>query len=594
MRYLLSLLFALLCLVQLGVAMRARCAQTCRFTLCRPSVVSLGLPFDKAQTSAICLKGRRVGIVNSGEALVRTADDTFTRISLVRPVGLKQAYAPHFFKTFNVRGGSSGVGHETPQQNQAFFLNGRCVALPVQEYQVIRTVGKKTVVVKNVHLSRKKPLRNCVSFRVRSARNGGIKGTKPPSTGATVPTTTMPWTTTTMSKPSTTKPTKTTTAPSTTATKKPTTTSPSTTTTKKPTATTPSTTTTKKPTTTAPESTTTTLAEVTKPEVVDVDGIIKLPTTTKVGEKRLFKFKVTVRASSGATKEDFYLLSDATSSMTTAINTAKAKFLDLVKARQAASSDVAFGVGYYKDERESDLFVNVQSITKEIGQVEAGINSLEAGSIGNPDTAEGALVALYRVATLGSIGWRPDSRRLLVMFGDAPGHEPSCGFGPRLTRTNVIAELKKKGITVVATSFMGGTFSPGLDAETTPFTCTDAGSKTLDKQVTAITSATGGKIVEAEDQEMLIDSILKSVGGLAQDLDADASDCEAQGVSVTFEPNFPLTVGAGKTVTVTETVKVGPGVCGLSGSGFSCNVKFTLSGAPIGEQTLQAPTISGC
>lgn len=169
-----TIFLAALFLLQTASAMRftgyRRCAQSCRFTLCRRSVVSMGLPYDRAQTSAICLRGRRVGIVNSGEALVRTRK-SFVRISKVSPRGLKQSYTPHFFKTFAInKERFSGIGHETPQQNQAGFLNNRCIALPVQEYQVLGKMGNRTVVVDNKKLSRKFPLKNCVSFRVKAVR----------------------------------------------------------------------------------------------------------------------------------------------------------------------------------------------------------------------------------------------------------------------------------------------------------------------------------------------------------------------------------------------------------------------------------------
>lgn len=140
------------------------CAPKCQFSLCEPSMVSLRKPSDVAQTSAICLKGQRLGIVNSGEAYIRRDRSRYTPISKVRRAGLKQAYSPHFFKTFVIRNMTSGVGHETPQQNQSKFLNETCIALPLQEYQTIQQVGKKVIVRDNIILSRKRPLRDCVSF----------------------------------------------------------------------------------------------------------------------------------------------------------------------------------------------------------------------------------------------------------------------------------------------------------------------------------------------------------------------------------------------------------------------------------------------
>lgn len=282
--------------------------------------------------------------------------------------------------------------------------------------------------------------------------------------------------------------------------------------------------------------------------------------------------------------------------MAVAIGEARDRFSDIVDARKAASSDVAFGVGYYRDEREDDTFTNVQSITTDTTLAQEGIDTLVARSApSNLDGPEGNLVALYNIAKKpNAIGWRPDSRRILVYFGDSPGHEPSCDGSLELTRANVIDALNKEKITVVASSFSGGFFSPGLNAPTEQFSCSAGTDDAGEGQATAVTEQTGGMVVEAEEQEELIETILQTVGDLGQELEADTSDCDSQDIDVSFKPNLPKMLAAGETATIAETVMVNQSVCESGTGAFTCTVKFTLSGVPIGEQTLTSAGLAGC
>lgn len=106
-------LLTLLCLVGLS---SASCYTRCRFRVCsNDPVLKLGAP-DGPLTYFICRLDKPVGIVNSGEAFIRTGG-RFTRISKYCPHGLKQKFSNHFFKTYSISGGTgSGVGHEVPQR----------------------------------------------------------------------------------------------------------------------------------------------------------------------------------------------------------------------------------------------------------------------------------------------------------------------------------------------------------------------------------------------------------------------------------------------------------------------------------------------
>lgn len=143
----------------------ASCYGTCRFQFCDGTSTIKAKP-DVSLTVPICLRdGKPVGIVNTGEALLRRR--RFVRISKYMPHGLLQNFSSSFFKTYNVRVHSygrkvdrSGVGHETPQQNQIRFLNNKCWILPVTAYQVLNERG---YVIDNKHPNR--PLVDCIAFK---------------------------------------------------------------------------------------------------------------------------------------------------------------------------------------------------------------------------------------------------------------------------------------------------------------------------------------------------------------------------------------------------------------------------------------------
>src|SRR5262249_10509497 len=80
---------------------------------------------------------------------------------------------------------------------------------------------------------------------------------------------------------------------------------------------------------------------------------------------------------------------------------------------------------------------------------------------------EGQLFALEQIGN-DTIGWRPDSKRILVWFGDAPGHDPICtaisGHPTDITQATATAALAK--VTVLAISTTTG-FVNRLDDDPT-------------------------------------------------------------------------------------------------------------------------------
>ena len=140
------------------------------------------------------------------------------------------------------------------------------------------------------------------------------------------------------------------------------------------------------------------------------------------------KITVTVPKSSAPPKADVYLLADTTGSMGSVLASVAAGASAILNNPALAGFDVAWGVGNYRDFpvdggiHNSFAFAHQVSPTTTLPVADAAISAWVAGE--GADGPEGQLYALHQIATDAGIGWRPDARRILVWFGDAPGHDP--------------------------------------------------------------------------------------------------------------------------------------------------------------------------
>jgi hypothetical protein len=199
-------------------------------------------------------------------------------------------------------------------------------------------------------------------------------------------------------------------------------------------------------------------------------------------------------------KADIYLLADTTASMGPIITTVQAG-IDTV-LNMPFFGDIAWGVGNYKDfpvpAPNPYAFEPQLSLTPGAAGVAAAKLAVTAWSASDgSDIPEGQLFALQQIATDPAIGWRPGSKRILVWFGDAPGHDPICqaiSGVPDITETTATAALlTNPPITVVAISTDTGT-AGALDGDPTAGStdygvCTVGGSP---GQATRIAGATPG------------------------------------------------------------------------------------------------------
>ncbi|MGY6696020.1 MAG: VPLPA-CTERM sorting domain-containing protein [Roseinatronobacter sp.] len=207
----------------------------------------------------------------------------------------------------------------------------------------------------------------------------------------------------------------------------------------------------------------------------------KFEATLEIGESITIKKTVTVDAGAPTTsRADVFFLVDTSGSMGGVINAVKTN-ASTILSDTAGFGDIAWGVGSYEDfpispwGSPSDQAWRLnQAITTVQADVQTGINSLTLRS-GN-DTPESNLEALFQTASNESVGWRDGSKRFVIWFGDARGHDPeSCaaqglactnpatsGY-PGATLTATIAALNETGIEVIGVNRLSGTTGTGID-----------------------------------------------------------------------------------------------------------------------------------
>lgn len=266
-------------------------------------------------------------------------------------------------------------------------------------------------------------------------------------------------------------------------------------------------------------------------------------------------------------KPDIIFLVDTTGSMQPAINNLKTKIGNILNTVLAAQPDAQFGVAEYKDFNQVDnqygyndpyAYRLNQALTANTNDVvNNGITPLAA--LGGHDIPEANLYALTQVAGL---PFRSGSSRIVVWFGDAPGHDPSPSpVGDTMASTK--AALIAAGIKVIA-----------VDVATTD---TNGPGLNITGQAADIATNTGGIFLSGLGADVET-QILAGLQKLLVTVTADTSDCGA-GVTVHKfgDPtSTSVTVVSGDDAVFTETICLSANA--PCGGKVECLVQWLLNG----------------
>ena len=258
-------------------------------------------------------------------------------------------------------------------------------------------------------------------------------------------------------------------------------------------------------------------------------------------------------------KPDVYFLADTTASMGSVIATVKDSADAILDEISLQQPDAQFGVGNYKDfPYDSYAYQNQLSMTPDATAASTAINAWSAE--GGYDGPEGQFYALTQIATDPGIGWRTDSTRIVVWFGDAPAHDPipiaATGLGYDITEATVIEALTAAGIQVIAISTSTG-YLDSLDDNpllyggdyTSTYGIVEGGTP---GQATRITDATGGVHLTGVNPDEIAEAILDGLSNLPITVIPTIPAPNADLV-IAFDPAF-VTVISGEDAVFEETI----------------------------------------
>ncbi len=117
---------------------------------------------------------------------------------------------------------------------------------------------------------------------------------------------------------------------------------------------------------------------------------------------------------------DILLLFDITQSMREVIDEVRGNAGTIMRTIRTRNPNSAFGVASFADYQERMPWRLDRDITEDMDSVSAAITRLRLYD--GKDFPEAYSRALYEARF---IGWRPGARRFIVLFGDAPAHDPN-------------------------------------------------------------------------------------------------------------------------------------------------------------------------
>ena len=264
-------------------------------------------------------------------------------------------------------------------------------------------------------------------------------------------------------------------------------------------------------------------------------------------------------------KPDIVLLADKTGSMGGELANVKANWSSIITQVKGIQPDAQFAVAAYCDFGDPapayELFTDLTADETALDTAINNVNLCDGG-----DTPEAQLNALWEIGDGGDdVSFRADSTRIVVWYGDNPGHDPSGGH----TEADATASLTAVDATVIA-------ISTGAD-------------NNLDGtgQATRITDATGGTLMSGVAAGDVSAAILDGLSNLDVTV-AGSATCDT-GLSIALNP-ASQTVVSGTDAVFDETITVAADA--QQGATLECTVPFTLDGIAQGPEFTQSVRIT--
>jgi hypothetical protein len=158
---------------------------------------------------------------------------------------------------------------------------------------------------------------------------------------------------------------------------------------------------------------------------------------------------------------DICFLFDATGSMGNVFGVVRERAIEILESINSLSTNTAFSVATFTDYGGGRPWVLHQDITADFARTQRQLAAISLRDDYNQDVPEAYSRALHEAR---GVSWRPGARRYLVLFGDAPAHDPDfygenlgvdpgrdgvAGTPDDLRVVGVVNDLKASGIAVL-------------------------------------------------------------------------------------------------------------------------------------------------
>lgn len=159
---------------------------------------------------------------------------------------------------------------------------------------------------------------------------------------------------------------------------------------------------------------------------------------------------------------DIAFVFDATTSMTNVFDVVRSRAIEILASIGELSTNTAYATARFTDYGGGGPWYLHQDFTRDANGTRATLERLGVSYDFNQDVQEAYSRALFEAANL---SWRPEARRYLILFGDAPVRDPhfyaeNLGIDPGrdgventgddLRFVDVVESVRKNGITVLA------------------------------------------------------------------------------------------------------------------------------------------------